>query len=79
MENADEEPIYRHAAVLQQQTGILLDRAAGFYVHPQVVVRQTAFPGLPRLIYNCKDGCSPRTVRAAMPDGTPSETARQAG
>lgn len=79
VENADEEPIYRHAAVLQQQTGILLDRAAGFYVHPQVVVRQTAFPRLPRLIYNCKDGCSPRTVRAAMPDGTPSETARQAG
>lgn len=64
VENPDEEVIYRRAAAAGRQAGIRLDRAAGCYVHPRVVVREAAF-GLTPLLYNCKDGRSPRTLRLA--------------
>ena len=64
VENPDEEAIWRHAAAAGKRAGIPLDGSAGFYVHPRVVVRQTVF-GFSRLLYNCRDGRDPRTLRAA--------------
>jgi hypothetical protein len=65
VENPDEEIIYRRAAALQERTGIALADAAGCYVHPRAVVRETVL-GLRPLLYNCREGRSPCVVRAAV-------------
>ena len=65
-EDPDEERIFRSAVAHGglAAASLLVD-VTGFYVHPQVVVTQTAFPGTPRILHKCRDGCDPRTVAAA--------------
>lgn len=65
VEDPDEIFIYHHAMVRQQPTGISLSGCVRFYVHPRLVVHETAFGLAERLLYNCKDGCNPRCVRLA--------------
>jgi hypothetical protein len=64
--NPDEELIFRHASEESARAGIPLDAVTGFYVHPQVVVTETEFSGASRILHECKDGCEPATVAAAV-------------
>lgn len=79
VEDPDEIVIYRQAAVRQTATGISLNGCVRFYVHPGLVVHETAFGLRDRVLYNCQDGCSPGHVTLAEQHGPLSGVSRVGG
>jgi hypothetical protein len=65
VENPEEAIIHSSALLARDRTGMSMDGTIGFYVHPQVVVREIAFRDQGHILYNCKDGCNPSTVEFA--------------